>query len=436
MEKSTATYAGFGQGYAHRPGKRPRGAGPLVLPDGGAEYTWSRAGPSSSSVSDFHDSGASSEDARLLDDHAHALDGSGDDDYGPDDGLVGQPRPSGVSKKRPRRMPSALDANSLPLEGTSEVLKKLSAQAADDDEPSMPHQEVDVELPRREPAPMDDAQRAANLANNDTAVRELRAFLSHHEYNLTAEESAQLDRRDANGNVDCTLVVNGFPVNSQNPWLNLGGGAIARSMEPHAVQLGACGLLDSFCRIDIFPGARHYREGRNLDQSVMNKTAKCAMRTCQHFDPRTPLQPQPTATPPPHLRHRLLHAISFSGEVLVFGALAIRALRRTARVIEEVGLDYGLVEPRHAFTTQHGVYVHPPSLPPSPDPVHTRLTRAACNCVGRRLLPHLSPPAKRAAELGGRRRLARRRRRVGPVRREMAGARAPRAPAPQRHRHG
>ena len=39
MEKSTATYAGFGQGYAHRPGKRPRGAGPLVLPDGGAEYT-------------------------------------------------------------------------------------------------------------------------------------------------------------------------------------------------------------------------------------------------------------------------------------------------------------------------------------------------------------------------------------------------------------
>ena len=304
MEKSTATYAGFGQGYAHRPGKRPRGAGPLVLPDGGAEYTWSRAGPSSSSVSDFHDSGASSEDARLLDDHAHALDGSGDDDYGPDDGLVGQPRPSGVSKKRPRRMPSALDANSLPLEGTSEVLKKLSAQAADDDEPSMPHQEVDVELPRREPAPMDDAQRAANLASNDTAVRELRAFLSHHEYNLTAEESAQLDRRDANGNVDCTLVVNGFPVNSQNPWLNLGGGAIARSMEPHAVQLGACGLLDSFCRIDIFPGARHYREGRNLDQSVMKKTARCAMRTCQHFDPAPQPQPQPTQPPPPtHLRH-------------------------------------------------------------------------------------------------------------------------------------
>ena len=300
MEKSTATYAGFGQGYAHRPGKRPRGAGPLVLPDGGAEYTWSRAGPSSSSVSDFHDSGASSEDARLLDDHAHALDGSGDDDYGPDDGLVGQPRPSGVSKKRPRRMPSALDANSLPLEGTSEVLKKLSAQAADDDEPSMPHQEVDVELPRREPAPMDDAQRAANLANNDTAVRELRAFLSHHEYNLTAEESAQLDRRDANGNVDCTLVVNGFPVNSQNPWLNLGGGAIARSMEPHAVQLGACGLLDSFCRIDIFPPARHYREGRNLDQSVMKKTARCAMRTCQHFDPAPQPQPQPTPPPPPH----------------------------------------------------------------------------------------------------------------------------------------
>ena len=139
MEKSTATYAGFGQGYAHRPGKRPRGAGPLVLPDGGAEYTWSRAGPSSSSVSDFHDSGASSEDARLLDDHAHALDGSGDDDYGPDDGLVGQPRPSGVSNKRPRRQPSAADANSLPLEGTSELLHKLSAQAADDDETSMPH---------------------------------------------------------------------------------------------------------------------------------------------------------------------------------------------------------------------------------------------------------------------------------------------------------
>ena len=115
---STATYAGRGQGYAHRPNKRPRGAGPLVL-DGGAEYTWSLAGPSSS-VSDFCDSGASSEDARLLDDHAHALDGSDDDDYGPGDGLVGQPRPSGVSNKRPRRTPSALDANSLPLEGTSD----------------------------------------------------------------------------------------------------------------------------------------------------------------------------------------------------------------------------------------------------------------------------------------------------------------------------
>ena len=33
----------------------------------------------------------------------------------------------------------------------------------------------------------------------------------------------------------------------------------------------------------------------------------------------------------------------------MFGALAIRALRRTAGVIKEVGLDYGLVEPRHAF---------------------------------------------------------------------------------------
>ena len=59
----------------------------------------------------------------------------------------------------------------------------------------------------------------------------------------------------------------------------------------------------------------------------------------------------------------------------MFGALAIRALRRTARVIKEVGLDYGLVEPRHAFTTQRGVYVHPPSLPPPPDPVHTAHTR-------------------------------------------------------------
>jgi hypothetical protein len=109
----------------------------------------------------------------------------------------------------------------------------------------------------------------------------------------------------------------------------------------------------------------------------MNKTAKCAMRMA-NFDPHTPtLTPPPpppphrtpnpnpnpnsdphphphlTLTPthrhPPHLRHRLLHAISFSGEVLMFGALAIRALRRTAGVIKEVGLDYGLVEPRHAF---------------------------------------------------------------------------------------
>jgi len=137
--ESTATYAGRGQGYAHRSHKRLRAAGPLVLIEG--EYTWSMADPSSS-VSDFiraYNSDASSEDTRLLDDHAHALDGSDDDDYGPGDGLVGQPRPSGVSNKRPRRQPSAADANSLPLEGTSELLHKLSAQAADDDETSMPH---------------------------------------------------------------------------------------------------------------------------------------------------------------------------------------------------------------------------------------------------------------------------------------------------------
>ena len=81
MEKSTATYAGFGQGYAHRSHKRLRAAGPLVLIEG--EYTWSMADPSSS-VSDFiraYNSDASSEDTRLLDDHAHALDGSDDESH-------------------------------------------------------------------------------------------------------------------------------------------------------------------------------------------------------------------------------------------------------------------------------------------------------------------------------------------------------------------
>ena len=56
--------------------------------------------------------------------------------------------------------------------------------------------------------------------------------------------------------------------------------------------------------------------------------------------------------------HRLVHAITFSSEALVFGRLAIDALRATAAGLQEVGLAYGLAEKHHAFTTSNGARLH------------------------------------------------------------------------------
>ena len=115
---------------------------------------------------------------------------------------------------------------------------------------------------------------SATLEANAAGITALRAHLAKIGYNLTPEEDKSLNLRDAHGKVDCTLVVNGFPVHPRNPWLGPAGGGIAASMMAHAMQLGSCGLLDKFCRVDIFPGARHYREGKNLDRETMAETAR------------------------------------------------------------------------------------------------------------------------------------------------------------------
>ena len=202
-----------------------------------------------------------------------------DSEYGPDDGEVG-PQASRPLQSRYRRFTS-LD-ETIALHETVPLLRDMCEKAAREDArmewPAETSGETFVlpPLPPRvhaEEATVT-ATVSATLEANAAGITALRAHLAKIGYNLTPEEDKSLDLRDAHGRVDCTLVVNGFPVHPRNPWLGPAGGGIAASMMAHAMQLGSCGLLDRFCRIDIFPGARHYREGKNLDRETMAETAR------------------------------------------------------------------------------------------------------------------------------------------------------------------
>jgi hypothetical protein len=114
------------------------------------------------------------------------------------------------------------------------------------------------------------------------AVNALRIWLSSHGYNLTPEENAALDLRDAYGRLACVIIIQGFPVNGTNRWLNPQGTMLAESMKISAIQLAALGLLGAgtkataFVAIDIHPPAKKWNAGATLDRAV---TAKAARRT-------------------------------------------------------------------------------------------------------------------------------------------------------------
>ena len=170
-------------------------------------------------------------------------DGDSDDD-GDDDCEVGarhtaskkcaSPTPSRSSERKKRAGPA------ITLAATGALLREVGNQAARDDEAMPAASSLET---RGEPARAPFAlarcvrevlgaeARAANFKKNAEAVKKLRELCRRHNYNLTPEENAALDRRDADGNVSCTLIVNGFPVNGDHPWLDGCGGGLARSVQ-------------------------------------------------------------------------------------------------------------------------------------------------------------------------------------------------------------
>ena len=70
---------------------------------------------------------------------------------------------------------------------------------------------------------------ARSRARINESVAALRRHLKKHGYNLTPEEEAALDRRDGGGFIGATFVLHGFPVNSNQPWLDPSGLALAVS---------------------------------------------------------------------------------------------------------------------------------------------------------------------------------------------------------------
>ena len=173
-------------------------------------------------------------------------DGDSDDDSD-DDCEVGarhtaskkcaSPTPSRSSERKKRAGPA------ITLGATGPLLREVGYQAARDDA-TMPAasslgtggEPAPFAWPRRVHRVLSAEARAANFKKNAVAVKKLRELCRRHNYNLPPEENAALDRRDADGNVSCTLIVNGFPVNGDHPWLDGCGGGLARSVQ-HVVNV-------------------------------------------------------------------------------------------------------------------------------------------------------------------------------------------------------
>ena len=128
------------------------------------------------------------------------------------------------------------------------------------------------------PLPVHEQGRLSNERARDTD-RSMTALLSHIDkfgYKLTPEERKCWEKREG-GYASGQLVVNGFPVNPDNPWMNPTGLKLAESMVSHGLQIGSLGLYETcFLRIDIHPGAARWNSGTKLSKAVMLKTAQCA----------------------------------------------------------------------------------------------------------------------------------------------------------------
>ena len=120
-------------------------------------------------------------------------------------------------------------------------------------------------------------------AANERAVGNIIRYLRAKQYNLTCEEHTALTTMDATGRVGACLIVDSYPVNASDPWLDKNGSGLAQSMMPHALQLDSLGLLDldnQFVRLDIHAKAMPASAGidGNLDKSMMREMARCTMR--------------------------------------------------------------------------------------------------------------------------------------------------------------
>ena len=128
------------------------------------------------------------------------------------------------------------------------------------------------------PLPVHEQGRLSDERARDTD-RSMTALLSHIDkfgYKLTPEERKCWEKREG-GYASGQLVVNGFPVNPDNPWMNPTGLKLAESMVSHGLQIGSLGLYETcFLRIDIHPGAARWNSGTKLSKAVMLKTAQCA----------------------------------------------------------------------------------------------------------------------------------------------------------------
>ena len=183
-------------------------------------------------------------------------------------------------------------------------------------------------LPVYSPPALSAVERAAN----ESAIRNLEGFLRRCSYSLSSEEAVALASLDDAGRVRAQLVVNGYPVNEKDPWLNELGSGLAMSMRPHILQLDSLGLLDAksnFVRLDIHPRHNHARAGQDgeLDDELMREMARWSL-ACTMHTVSAPLASSQT----PHQRLppfacRLILEVQWSRELLVFGLHAREAFK-------------------------------------------------------------------------------------------------------------
>ena len=143
---------------------------------------------------------------------------------------------SSKASKKDEKAAKGAKTNTITLEETMQLMRDNCRAAIRRQNNPKTYNKCKM-LPRRVVGKLTEEEVTANLAANDAAVAKLFKFLEDLKYHLTPEETAALQSRDDDGNVNCVLIVNGFPVCPHNPWLDKSGAALARSMLPHTLQV-------------------------------------------------------------------------------------------------------------------------------------------------------------------------------------------------------